>query len=353
MRGKHTVLILLLSVVCLMPQGARATIVPSIDISKLTEEAGLILVGDVISVQEEQNGSFEIGGELRKAVRMVAVLRVDRVIKGKAEKVVAVRFYKTDDFLGYATVQADQFGMFFLRGTAEALTFVSPYYPSILAARERCQTGGSDLERVVAEMDCVLKSSVTTHRDLITAIQYFRTVPATHAIPALKAAAPELPSPLDVLAAYVLLHHNDLSMLPLVEKSLQKSSKLLVQAEGSRWEFFLSAALTYIKDPAAIPAMSRLMSSADAQTRRDAAGALRNIGTEAVIAPLSKALYDEDWEVRWMAVMGLAGVAGPDEDDESWYPSHSAFKENEQHYLDHWREWVKKKGIELKRTDKL
>jgi HEAT repeat protein len=95
------------------------------------------------------------------------------------------------------------------------------------------------------------------------------------------------------------------------------------------------------------------MSSADEQTRRDAAGALRKIGTEAVIAPLSKALYDEDWEVRWMAVMGLAGVAGPDEDDESWYPSHSAFKENEQHYLDHWREWVKKKGIELKRIDKL
>jgi hypothetical protein len=123
MRGKQTVLILLLSVVCLLPQSARATIAPSIDISKLTEEAGLIVVGEVISVQEEENGSFEIGGELRKAVRMLAVLRVTRVIKGKAGKEVAVRFYKTDDFLGYASVQADQFGMFFLRGAAEALTF--------------------------------------------------------------------------------------------------------------------------------------------------------------------------------------------------------------------------------------
>ena len=48
-----------------------------------------------------------------------------------------------------------------------------------------------------------------------------------------------------------------------------------------------------------------------------------------------------------------AGVSGPDEDDEAWYPSHPEFKNNEQHYLDHWREWARKKGIELKIKDKL
>jgi HEAT repeat protein len=243
--------------------------------------------------------------------------------------------------------------MFFFRGPAEALTFVSPYYPSILAAREGCARRGAALERVVAEINCILKSPVTTRRDLVTAIEYFRTVPAANAIPALKAAAPDLRSPVNVLAASILLQHNDLSMLSLVETSLQESSKLLVQSEGSSWEFVLSSALIHIKDPAAIPAMSRLLSSADEQTRRDAAGALRNIGTEAVIAPLSQALYDEDWEVRWIAVMGIAGVAGPDEDDESWYPSHPEFKNNEQRYLDHWRKWVKKKVTELKIKDRL
>src|SRR5262249_44564179 len=155
--------------------------------------------------------------------------------------------------------------------------------------------------------------------------------------------ARDLPSPLNVVAAYVLLHHNDVSMLPLVEKSLEKSSKLFVQVEGGSSEFNLSAALTYIKDAAAIPSMCRLIKATDAQTRRDAAGALRQIGTEAIITPLSQALYDDDWEVRWIAVMGLASVVGPDEDDESWYPSHDAFKQNEQLYLEHWREWVKKK----------
>ena len=50
MRGKRTVL-LLAAVVCLLPQTARARIVPSIDISKLTEGASLIVVGEVTSVQ--------------------------------------------------------------------------------------------------------------------------------------------------------------------------------------------------------------------------------------------------------------------------------------------------------------
>lgn len=353
MRGK-TVLILLLAAAGLTPQTARATIVPDIDISKLTEGASLIVVGEVTSAIAEETGDFEIEGQLRKARRLAGVLRVDRVIKGKADTEVSFRSYMPlDEFSGFATVQASHFGMFFFRSTADGLGFVSPHYPSILAAREDCPTSGREIERVVAEIGCILKSPVATRRDLVTAIEYLSTVPAANAIPILKAAVGELPSPLDVLAASVLLQHNDVSMLPLVEQSLQKSSKLIVQAEGSRWEFVLSDALTDIRDNAAVPALSRLMKSSDPQTRRDAAGALRNIGTEAIIPPLSMALYDDDWEVRWKAVMGLAGVARPDEDDESWYPSHSAFKQNEQHYLDHWREWVKKKGIELKTTDKL
>lgn len=354
MSGKRIVLILLMAVVCLTPQTARATLIPAISISKLTAEASLIVVGEVTSVYEVENGAFEFEGQLRKARRMLGVLRVDRVIKGNADTEVSFTFFMPDEFLGYASVQADQFGMFFFRETAEGVVFVSAYHPLILAAREGCATRGRDLERVVAEIDCIIKSPVATNRDLLIAIQYFRTVPAANAIPPLKAAARELASPLNVLASYILLHHNDVSMLPLLEKSLQKSSKLFVQAEGGSWEFNLSAALTYIKDEAAIPALGRLIRSSDAQTRRDAAGALRGIGTEAIIAPLSKALYDDDWEVRWMAVMGLASVAGADEeDDQSWYPSHQAFKENEQRYLDHWREWVKEKGFELKITDRL
>jgi HEAT repeats len=354
MRCKQTVLIFLLALVSLSPQTARATLIPAISISRLTEQASLIVVGEVTSTYEEENGAFEFEGGLRKASRMLGVLRVDRVIKGKADGEVSFRFFIPDEFLGYASVQPNQFGTFFFQGTAEDLVFVSAYHPSILAARGGCETRGRDLLRVVAEIDCVLKSPVSTNRELLTAIQYLRTVPAVHAIPPLKAASQGLASPLALLASYILLHHNDISMLPLLEKSLQKSSKLFVEVEGGGTEFNISAALTYIKDEAALPVLSRLMGSSDPQTRRDAAGALRLIGTQAIIGPLSKALHDDDWDVRWMAVIGLASVAGEDEeDDQSWYPSQQAYKDNEQRYLDHWRQWVKQKGIELQMTDKL
>ena len=352
MRGKRIVSIALMAVACLAQQPARAMPVPVISISKLTEGATLIVVGEVTSVSEEENGTFELEGQTRRARRMLGALRVDKAIKGKADKEVSFRFFIPEEFLGYANVQAGQFGMYFFRETPEGLVFVSSYYPSILAMREGCATAGRDLDGVVSEIDCILKSPAATNRDLLTTIQYFRTVPPAMAIPPLRAAARKLPSPFNVLASYILVHHNDVSMLPLLEESLQKSSKLLVQVEDGSSEFNLSGALAFIKDEAAIPALSRLIISSDVQTRRDAAGAFRHISSEAIIAPLSKLLYDEDWEVRWIAVMGLASVAG-DDDDESWYPSHQAFRENEQHYLDHWRQWVKKKGFELKRTDKL
>ena len=356
MHSKRIGLILSMAVLCLIPQTVRAALVPAINILKLTEGATLIVAGEVMTVNEEENGSFELEGQVRSARRMLGTLRVARVIKGKADTEISFTFFVPNDFesLGYASVQANQFGMFFFRETASGLVFVSSYHPSILARREGCSTKGSDIERVVGEIDCILTSPIATNRDILSVIQYFRTVPASNAIPPLRAAAQKLTSPFNVLASYMLLHHNDISMLPLLEKSLQQSSKLFVRLEDGSAEFNLSVALTYIKDQAAIPALCRLIKSSDAQTRRDAAGALRHIGTEAIIAPLSQALYDDDWEVRCMAVMGLAGVAGDDDDDDqSWYPSLETFKEDEQRYLDHWREWVKKKGFALKIPEKL
>src|SRR6185369_3881581 len=103
------------------------------------------------------------------------------------------------------TVRVNDFGMFFLRDKGERLESVSQYFPSILAARDGCRSRGSGIERVVAEIQCLLKSPITTRRDLVTAIQYLRTVPAVNAIPVLKAVGPKLPSPLDVLGASMLL----------------------------------------------------------------------------------------------------------------------------------------------------
>jgi len=181
-----------------------------------------------------------------------------------------------------------------------------------------------------------------TIREQVATIWALRSVQTVEASSVLRRAARELPSPLNLLAANVLLSRSDISALPLIEQALQRSPTLVVQDEGYMSEINLGMTLGDIRDAAAIPALTRLIENPGVAVRRGAAQALRNIGTEAAIEPLSKALYDDDWEVRWLAVMGLAGIAGPDEDGaNSWYPAYDEFRQNEERYLNHWREWVR------------
>jgi hypothetical protein len=52
---------------------------------------------------------------------------------------------------------------------------------------------------------------------------------------------------------------------------------------------------------------------------------------------LATALDDDDVEVRYTAVMGLAETTG----QKGWGPSMPAFVEDEQRYLQYWRDWIK------------
>jgi HEAT repeat protein len=77
----------------------------------------------------------------------------------------------------------------------------------------------------------------------------------------------------------------------------------------------------------------------DSLIRQGAVRALRNTESEAALEPLSKALDDSDFWVRWEAVMALATITHQKE----WYPFYDQFKENEQLYLGHWKSWAAQK----------
>ncbi|HXG66530.1 MAG TPA: HEAT repeat domain-containing protein [Blastocatellia bacterium] len=319
---------------------ARPVPVPSLDVPALTRDASLIVVGQVISVQEGERGNYEIREHVRPARRMQASLRVDRALKGETGSELSFMFLLPDQPVGYQGVADAQFGMFFFRSGADGLTFASPYYPFIVATPQDCKAAGNPLERVVAELACVLDSFQATTRERAEAISALGSVKTTQASEALRRAAKEMPNPLNLLAACALLQRDNISALPLVEEHLHYSSSTLITDEGYYRGVNLADALGHIKDKSAIPTLSRLIEFQDAQTRRGTARALRNIGTEEAIPPLAKALYDDDWEVRWLAVMGLAGITG----QSRFYPSYDAFKQNEQWYLSHWRAWAQKRG---------
>lgn len=335
----NSVLIPLIMLSLSLTQGARAgsTITPSLDIPALTRDASIIAVGEVISIREADRGDYEIRGQLMPARRMGATFRTDRVLKGEASSELSFSFLLPDLPAGYRGIAANEFGMFFFRATSEGLILASPYYPSLVATRETCPAKKTtDLDRVIAELGCVLKASSTTIRERAEAIQGINGIRTEGASTILRLAAQDQASPINVLAASLLLTRNDISALPIVERALQTSPMLVVQDKGYRMEMNLGHAIRDIKAQEAIPALTRLVESSDAEIRRGAANALRNTGTEAAIEPLTKALYDEDWEVRWVAVMGLAGITGQDR----WYPAHDEFKRNEQLYLEHWKSWA-------------
>ena len=106
----------------------KTTLVPGLDVPALTRDASLIVVGQVISIQEEERGRYEIRGIVMSARRMKAFFRVDRVLKGEAGAELSFSFFLTDQFAGYAGVAADQSGLFFLRPAPEGLVFASPWF---------------------------------------------------------------------------------------------------------------------------------------------------------------------------------------------------------------------------------
>src|SRR5262249_874356 len=220
-----------------------------------------------------------------------------------------------------------EFGMFFLRADAEGLSPVSPYYPSTVANRDGCVTEGGDLARVIAEMGCVIQSSNTGLRQRFVAINALESARTVEATAILQKAAREQITPLNHVAASLLIARNDVSALPIVEDAWMRSAALVFKSDGIYVEGNLSHKLMGINNASAIPSLTRLLASEDVIVRRGVVQALRNIKTSAAIEPLARALDDSDWEVRWVAVMGLAAVAGPDKDGNSWYPAYDTFKQ--------------------------
>ena len=95
-----------------------------------------------------------------------------------------------------------------------------------------------------------------------------------------------------------------------------------------------------MKTEAAIPILVKLLSAADVEARRAAASSLRHTQSQAALGPLATALQDGDFEVRYLAVIGLAEITGQGE----WRPLREDFKDNQERYIGHWQQWAKSHG---------
>ena len=315
---------------------AHATLVPTLNMDKLADEATLIVVGQITLVREVGKTTVPFGDESVSAREMTAELREDKILKGVPHPSGSVEFYFTlpEQFIGWRSISPLSYRIFFLVDSSKGLRLESPYYPSLVAVPDTPVHEGTVIERVIEELAAVVESAKAPLENRREAVFALDSSGNPEAIQALMRVAEVKDVSLRLSVAAALLEHNDISALPFAEDMLLKPSPSIPP--------YLLHNLSYaihegVKDDRAVPALARLLRAGSAETRRAAASALKNVGTTSCIEPLLSALVDSDSEVRFESVVGLAEITGqPD-----WRPNAEDFASDQNKYVDYWRGWGK------------
>jgi hypothetical protein len=268
---------------------------------------------------------------------MIATLKVEHVLKGQLTgKTVDFGFPVPEEDIGYSPIVTNQFGVFFLRMSEGTYTIFDPHHPYVVAVPGVALAAGNPFDQVIAELDAVLESPTAP-------VEVQREAVYTLALPTqgegVTAALLKGAMNTDLVVRFdsmsLLLEHNDLTYLD------QAADLLLHPPPEIEATLLTNLALGVgagVRSPSAVPTLSKLLNAPDVQTRRSTARALRLIGTEATVKPLTQALGDSDRRVRYEAISGLAHFAG----DKKWDPDMRDYLyKSEEPYLSHWQQWAK------------
>jgi hypothetical protein len=317
---------------------ASAVPQPTSDLSALTKDSSLIVVGEIVSVQDVGEGVLSRPAGSIPVQNKIGKIRVSRILKGQTqESTITFDFVQTIIWYDIRDVRVEQVGMFFLKPNAKnGFTVTSYYDPFVVAAIAAPRAAGNDFERVLAEVVNVLALPQTTWVDKFKAIDILERFETPATSEALRLAAKNENIRIRLRSVAALLRRNDISELGVAEKILSNPPS------GGDPDYLignLAKSLDEVKDTKAIPILTRLLTSRYVEARRSSAMALRRMKVDAVINPLTKALYDNDRDVRYHAVMGLAEITK----QYSWAPAKDKYVSNEQHYLTYWRNWAAKR----------
>jgi HEAT repeats len=331
---KYGLRILLFAVMMLFNATSVAVPIPALDLPALTKESSLIVVGRIVSVRDAGEGVLSLQGRSIPVLKKIGKIQVSRILKGQhSDPMITIEFVQTIIWYGIKDVGMERVGMFFLKSNASnGFIFTNYYYPFVVAAMVAPRAGGNDYDRVFAEVVNVLDLPQTTWVAKYAAIDVLDVLDTPAALASLRLAAKSGDMRVKLRTVAVLLRKNDISELEFAEKMLSR------RPSGIAPELIdnLALALHGVKDPKAIPTLARLLGSRDVEVRRRSALALRRTGSDAAISPLKKALYDNDRDVRYHAVMCFAEITK----QYSWAPAKGIYDSNEQRYLTHWRNWA-------------
>ncbi len=322
MRNSWLFVLFLLSMA--VPSVVSAQIALGINFPGIANDADVIVVGTVTSVESEGDTSLVLGGghEVPAKARL-ATLSVDQVLKGETlGGRITIRFESPNFPYGY--VSEGDFMVLFLREANGGYRFVSPQHPGIPAVSGAQGRGEDPVDRVLSLLADGLRMDASPQLK-IEALEAIVGIDDPIAVEALNAVLGDPDPQVRLRAVRHLLSVGEVNVLPAAEAAL---------ADRTLDPLLLAYVLVGIEDgmarEAALPVLERLMLFPEAETRRAAARAMRRIESPLIIEPLSLALADSDFYVRLAAVQGLARALGA----QTLFASIDGFRNDEQRYIE-------------------
>jgi len=121
---------------------AAAVPVPLIRLSDLIEQSDVIVTGTVTAVYDDGPALIDRFGATMTGRMKLADISIDAVVKGTVGGNVRVRFTAPDEFIGYESVGANSFRMFFFRKNGDEYVPASPYLKDVSKPRAAGFIGG-------------------------------------------------------------------------------------------------------------------------------------------------------------------------------------------------------------------
>lgn len=317
--------------------------VPGLSLTQLDRTSDLIVVGKVSSLSRVGVGVIEQNSQKFPCELMTFDLLVDQTIKGLVlSQKITVGFSVPAEFLGYRFPKEGDYGVYFLQKLAKHYTLTSPFHPSVIAIPGVQVSGISSIEDIISQMTAALQSPSTTRSEKLQIIRAFLSNHEDAATKALHEGATNDDQVVKFRAIGILLARDDISYLELAAQVLLGPDSRIASNDEQLREAIESMANGIgagVKDPRAIPLLTKLRSSDDATVRRYATRALMRTESIDAVPALVSSLDDTDAEVRFLSAEGLAKITM--QPDRRPVPN-DAHNGNDD-WLGYWKEWAKTK----------
>lgn len=311
--------------------------VPHLALGELVQMADIVVAGTVTDVAEKGAVALSTANGTVPARLMTGALSVDVVLKGSVQSSsLDFQFSIPDVPIGFAGIQLDVYRVFFLKLAGTTYELASPYRPSIVGVRSRAVRSSETIDKVLEMVAAVLRTDTTDDEMKLEACHALWGNTSAEAVTGLRAALKSRNQSVALTAAAALLSNGDQTAWQLAETALTRSDGSISPEVLHNLRVALSEKPA---SDAAIAARARLLRAGDVETRRAVSVSLRRLRSPLAVESLTRALDDDDVEVRYSAVMGLAESTGRNE----WGPSMPAFLEDQQRYIRLWKEWAIKR----------